>query len=222
MPAFPTTRLSALLPLILPYVQHCPEPYALFQARLAAIEFCEKTRCWRHVVTLPMTAHTTMIFAPMSATIHEFEDVTYDGEPLTPVQYTEADPDALTGIAEGGNPRWITQVAPGEVSVFPFVPGTLRASVFLKPRHGQQFGTDLSDPLHDAFNVIPDFLFAQHATQLADGALARIMLTENEPFYNPEKAAMHERKFQSACANRSGAHVRGQQRAPVRTRPNWI
>lgn len=222
MPAYPTTRLSELLPLILPHAKHCPEPFALLQARLAAIEFCEKTRCWRHVLTREMTTNHSVVVAPMTATIFEFEDATFDGSPLTPIQYTEADPDDLLEIANDGEPKWISQIAPGEVAVFPFKAGTLRASVFLKPRHGQLFGTDPLDPLHDSFNVIPDFLFVQHAADLADGALARILFTPDEPFTDPQRAAVHHAAFKKACSNKSGAHVRGQQRAPVRTKPRWI
>ena len=222
MTALPTTRLSALLPLILPFAAHCPEPYALLQARLAAIEFCEKTRCWRHVVSKAMTANNSTLIAPITATIFEFEAVTFDGNPLDPIQYTEADPDALAEVAQTGEPKWITQVAPGEVAVFPFKAGTLRASVFLKPRHGQRFGVDADDPLHDAYNVIPEFLFAQYATSLADGALARILMTQGEPFFDPQRAAIHASAFRDACAIKSNSHVRGQQRGPVRTKARWI
>lgn len=222
MPALPTTRLSVLLPLILPMAKHCPEPYALLQARLACIDFCEATRCWRHVQSVTMTDNHTAIVAPTHSTIFEFEEVTWNGLPLDPVDYTEAEPDELAAIAGSGNPRWISQISPGEVGVFPFKPGTLRLSLFLKPRHGQLFGTDADDPLHDAYNVIPEFLFIQHATALADGALARILMTRDEPFFDPQKAAVHDAAFRSALVRKSSSHVRGQQRAPVRTKARWI
>ena len=222
MPAFPTTRLDDLMPLILPHAKDCPEPYAALQARLAAIEFCEKTRCWRHIITVPMTINHSLVVAPMNATIHEFEEATFNGQPLTPVQYTEADPTELAETAQSGLPKWITQIAPGEVSVMPFAPGTLRLSVFLKPRHGQMFGVDSDSPLFDAYNVIPEFLFAQHAASLADGALARILMTEGEPFFSPQRAALHGARFKEACDARFSANMRGQQRAPIRTNARWM
>jgi hypothetical protein len=222
MPALPTTRLSSLLPLVLPFAKHCPEPFALLQARLAAIEFCEKTRCWRHVATVEMVANHTAFVAPTHSTIFEFEDATFDGNPLAAIQYTEATPDELAEIAGSGRPKWLTQISPGEVAVYPFEPGTLRLSMFLKPRHGQLFSTDPDDPLHDAYNVIPDFLFQQHANALADGALARILMCEGEPFFNPQKAAVHDARFGEACGRRSSSHVRSQQRAPIRTKPRWL
>lgn len=222
MPALPTQRLDALLPLIIPYVTSCPEPYALFQLRQAAIEFCERTKCWRHIVTVGIAANHTATVAPDFSTIHEFEEAWLGEVKLTPTQFTDAQPDELSGQSIGDRARYITQIAPGEVAVYPFEAGTLKISCFLKPRQGQQFGTDAADPMFDAYNVIPAFLFDQHAIDLSNGALARIMLTPNEPFSDPARAAFHEAAFNSACASSFSSSIRGQQNAPVRVKPNWM
>lgn len=222
MPAMPTQRLDAVLPLILPYVKHCPEPYALFQLRQAAIEFCERTKCWRHIVTVDLTENHTAIVAPPYSTIHQFEEAWLGEVQLTPTQFTNAAPDDLSGRSGGNRAKFITQIAPGEVAVYPFEAGILKVSAFLKPRHGQQFGTDAADPMFDAFNVVPAFLFDQHAMDLASGALARIMVTTGEPFSDPNRAAFHDAAFKAACAGNFASSIKGQQNAPIRVKPNWM
>lgn len=222
MPALPSAKLSALLPLIMPFAKGCPEPMALMQARLAAIEFCEKTRCWRHVTSISLTTQHTAIVTPDHSAIFEFEEATWNGKTLTPVQYTDADPDELAEMAEDAEPNWITQISPGEIALYPFRAGTLRLSMILKPRHGNLYGTDAADPLHDAYNVVPQFMLDLHAAALADGALARILVTKGETFYDPNEAGRRQAMFREACSNKSGANIRGQQRAPVRAKARWL
>ena len=49
-------RLQTLFPLILPKAPGCPGVTAAQQARLAAIEFCERSRCWREITTVTVDA----------------------------------------------------------------------------------------------------------------------------------------------------------------------
>lgn len=222
MSALPTVRLSEFLHLVLPQAKHCPEPFALLQLRLAAIEFCERTRCWRYVVTKELTVNSSVLLSPITATIHEFEEATLNGLPLEPTQFSDIPADEITGEVALGQAKWITQSAPGEVSIYPFETGTLRVSCFLKPRHGQVFGTDSEDPMFDAYNVVPDFMLAQHATAIADGALRRILMTPDEPFTDPQRAVVHAAEFDGACRAHFSSNMRGQQRAPVRVKPRWM
>lgn len=217
-----TASVDELMPYILPKVPTVPLPYAQFQARLAAIEFCERTRCWRQVLTSNLTSSKGCMLAPLNATIHEFEEATLDGNLLTPTQFTDVEPDELTGGENKGPAKYITQISPGTVSVYPFEKGKLRVSCFLKPRHGQAVGLDQDNPLDDAYNVLPEFMVTQYAEKLADGALWRIMSTNNQPFTDLEMAAVHRQAFENACNTHFGSNLRGQQRAPVRVKPRWM
>lgn len=217
-----TTRLSSLLPLILPHVPSCPEPFALHQARMAAITFCEKTRCWRHIVTQDVTENHAKIITLDYATIYQFEEATLNGVPLIPTQFTDADPNELSGDNEGGSGRYISQISAGTVGIYPFEAGRLRVSCFLKPRHGQLFGTDTDDPLFDAYNMIPTFMFEQHALALAAGALANIMQTPNEEFTDMDRAQNELAKFIDACNSNFANNMTGQQRAPKRVKARFI
>lgn len=217
-----TVPISDLLPYILPKAATVPLPYAEFMARLAVIEFCERTRCWRQLLTVNLGSSKGCMIAPFDATIHEFEEATLNGNPLTPTQFTDVEPDELTGEANEGAAKYITQISPGTVSVYPFERGRLRVSCFLKPRHGQAVGLDDTAPLSDAYNVLPDFMVTQYATALADGALWRILSTKNQPFTDLEAAAMHKDHFEEACRTHFSSNMRGQQRAPVRVKPRWM
>lgn len=220
--ASPTTPLASFLPYVLPEATACPAPTAEFQLRMAAIEFCERTRCWRHLTSVVVSAENTTIAAPALTTIHEFEEATHDGRLLTPTQYTEVEAEALKGELREGQPQYITQTEPGKVTIYPYAAGTLRLSMFLKPQHGTLFGADPVNPLRDALNMVPPFMLEQHATALAHGALARILRLPGETWTDGERAMFHHSKFEAAVGACSTSNMRGQQRAPVRTKAQWI
>jgi hypothetical protein len=220
--ALPVVRTAVFLPIILPQAPGCPRFFAEQAARLAAIEYCERTRCWRHIVTISLATNPQAIVAPEYSAIHEIEEASFDGQPLTPTQWTDADPDELRDAPQIGKPKYLTQIDHNTVSIYPFAPGTLRASLFLKPRSGQLFGTDPTDPLHDAFNVVPEFLSIQKAEAIADGALARILATPGEQFTDLQRAGFHLERFERACNSAFASHMKTQHRAKIRTNPRWF
>lgn len=220
--ATPDTPLSAFLPYVLPHAMMVPEPVAEFNLRLAAIEFCEKTRCWRHAVSVAVSSNNQTLVAPDFTTIHEFEEATHDGRLLTPTQYTSLPPQVLSGELVEGLPVWISQTEPGLVTIFPYATGTLRMTVFLKPRHGTQFGADATNPLRDALNIVPAFMLSQHAEALAHGALKRILAVPGKPWSDPGRAMYHKTEFDMACGGSFASNMTGQQRAPIRTKPQFM
>ncbi|QCP84326.1 hypothetical protein EYE35_01130 [Cereibacter sphaeroides] len=215
-------ELSLFLGYVLPFAPGCPQHTAERALRSAAIEWCERTNGWRSISSFDLTENRQAIVTPEHAVIHKIEEATFDGEPLTPTLFTEAAPDELTGEAETGEPRYLTQVGPNEVSVYPFAPGLLRLSLFLKPREDSLFGTDPDDPLKDAYNVVPDFMLSQHAERLSFGALARLLAMPNQTFTNPQEAQRYRLMFDAACDGTSSASIKGQQRARLRIKPQWL
>lgn len=218
-----TTPLSAFLPRVLPYVPGCPEILAVSHLRDAAIEFCERTKCWRHISKTTLSANGRAMVAPFTATVHLIEEATWDGKPLEPVQFTDISPDELTGNTTQSPPAYITQIEPGKVQIYPFqAGGVLRVSAFLKPRADAIYNTDAANPFDDANAVVPDFLFMQDAESIAHGALARIMAVPEHRFSNDVKAVFYRQLFDQACDRRFSRHMRGQQRAPVRVKASWM
>lgn len=212
-------RTSAFLPLILPFCPECPDFLAEQHARFAAIEFCERSRAWRHLTTVTIqtgSAGTGVMVAPDTAAIHEIEFAEIDGRKLTPVQFSSID-NAAEGQAE-----YITQTAPGEVRVVPFEPGSLKISMFLKPLTGSQYGTDAASPMFDRFNVVPDFLVDMHGHTIAAGALAKLLSIPREPWTDEKKALQYEARFREKLDSAFRWNMRGQQRAPQRVKPRWF
>lgn len=215
--------LRQFLPLVLPVAPECPEPVATFNLRLSAIEFCERTRCWRHVTTQTLTQNDSVVVAPDYATIHLFEQARMGGLELTPIAYTDLTQSELT--AEGA-PRHVTQVGDNRVSVIPYQDGDLTLSLFLKPRFGQDFTNSGDTPvpglMQDYFDQVPDFLLHQHGETIAEGALARIFDQPAASYHNPARAQGHRARFNERAVHNFSQHLRGQQRSPVRTKTAWF
>lgn len=217
-----TVELSLFLGHVLPFAPGCPQHTAERALRAAAIEWCERTNGWRVIDSFDLTENRQAIVTPEYAVIHKIEEATFNGLPLTPTAFTEARPDELSGEVEAGDPLYLTQVGPNEVSVYPFAPGVLRLSMFLKPREDSLFGIDPEDSLKDAYNVVPAFMLSQHAERLSFGALARILAIPGQVFTNPQEAQRYRMMFDAACDGTSSASIKGQQRARLRTRPQWL
>lgn len=217
-----TVDLSDFLGYVLPFAPGCPQPTAERALRSAAIEWCERTNGWRSIATLELAANRQAIVTPFHAVLHKIEEATFNGAPLIPTLFTESAPEELTAVAETGEPRYLTQVGPNEVSVYPFAPGTLRLSMFLKPREDTLLGLDPDDPLKDAYNVVPAFMLSQHAERLSFGALARLLAIPGQVFSNQQEAQRYRLMFDAACDGTSSAAIKGQQRARLRVKPQWL
>ena len=218
----PTINLSAFLPLVRPYAPGAAIPTITQALRLAAIDFCARTRCWRRKITVDVTRQDYPVIAPGYAEIHEIEHATFDGGyPLRNVPYNEVDPQDFD---VEGVPTLITQVAPNEVALVPFMEGELTISVFLKPQQGV-FHASTSGPGGTAenwYDSVPEFLLSQHGEAIAAGALSRLLVMPDQPFMNPELAVAMDGRFQRAIDANFAANVTGQQRARPRTRASFF
>ncbi|MCG6112867.1 MAG: hypothetical protein MEQ74_11885 [Paracoccus sp.] len=209
--AVPLVSTAALLPQIAPFAPTCPAFVAEQQIRMAAIELAEVSRSWRHVTTISAVAEDETLVAPPFTAIHEIEFAEFDGQPLTPVQFSTFDHGGQ------GKPKHISQKSPGGVCLSPFMPGSLRISMFLKPRADNAMGGNPDKPFEDAHNVIPDFFVWLHGSTLAAGALARIFAIPDEPWTDEGRAAFYNNEFIRKRDSTFRANIRGQQRAKLRT-----
>lgn len=213
-------EMDELLPHILPYAIGVAEPTAIQHIRDAAVRFCERTRCWRHIDTFKTDGgHHEIVAVPSQAVLHEIEWAKFDNqhelEPRAPkAEYWEhehLEDDPLNPNQNERNhtyPRYITQVNPTCVIIEPHVVGDLTVSVYLKP-----------DQVAD---MLPDFLLSNFARNIADGALSTLLLLPNQPFTNPQLAMVFEQKFQQSLDKNFAFNLRGQQRARKRTRASYI
>lgn len=226
--SFPV-RLSEFLPYVLPNAPGAPEVVAEKYVRMAAIEFCERTRCWRKISTVTLDDRNTVgLVAPFYATIHAIEYASFSSDsvaktPLTPTQYSDLADRHRSDLNGEGTPQYITQVNPNSVTVMPLAAGELEVSLFLKPRMGQSFdqGTD-DDPIQDSFNLAPDFLLTQWGEAIACGALSKLLMQPQTRWHNPEQAVYYLSKFERACDHHFSSNIIGQQRAPRRSRFRFV
>lgn len=213
-------RTTALLPMFMSNVPTCPDFVAERAVRQAAIIFCETSRAWRHVSRHTLVGGAHVLVAPPNTAIHEIEFADWNGQKLTPMQFTNLD------STREGQPEYITQVSPGEVALYPALtvglPDQLELSVFLKPLATSAYGMLMDDPLHDINDVIPDFLVSIHGTILARGALGLIFAIPNQPWSDPAAASYYTGLFERDCANSFRENLRGQQRARSRTISRWM
>ena len=207
------THASAFLPMILPHVQECPTFVAERHVRDAAIEWCRRTRMWRHEIDQAVTENPITLTLPEHSTMFEIERLALGGHELTPVARPDLPIDAS---GEAGNPRWLTQTAPGTIEVYPVAEAQLSGFVYLTPSKGMVFSG-----IQNAADVVPDWLFDVHGDAIAAGAVSRIMFLPRQPYSDPSMGAYHKARFDQAAREHADATIRGQQRAPKRTTPGW-
>lgn len=218
-----TRPLRDMLPLVLPHVPGCPYMEVIKNLRLAAIEWCERTRCWRSITTVAITGQGQAVVAPHYATIHEIETAHMAGQRLTPTQFSHIDQQDRGEDNVSGPPRYITQVSPNEITLVPFSTGDLELSLFLKPRSGDEVGSNGQGGwLQDDQNVIPQHIFVQDAEAISWGALSRLMAQPKKEWTNPNMAVYYENKFGARADSKFSSNVEGQQKARPRSRPQWI
>jgi hypothetical protein len=224
-----TVPLSSFLPYVLPHTPGAPDFVAEKYVRLAAIEFCERTRCWRKVSEIALTTENTVaLVAPDYAAIHEIEYANFEAESvqkqaLAPTQFSDMSDAHRPDLHVEGPPQYVSQVNPNSVTVYPFMAGTLEVSLFLKPRMGQEFipGTT-SHPMIDAYNVAPDFLLTQWGMVIASGALSKMLMEPGKSWSNPALGGFHLQRFNEGCDSHFSSNMRGQQRAPRRSRFSFM
>lgn len=216
------SALTVFLPKVLQYAPGCAEPAAFDAIRSAAIEFCERTNLWRTTLTCEAAANPVAIVPydatpdadkltlPADAVLHSIALVLFEGRELRPATTDDLDEhyhDWRTAT-DTGAPQYVTQLVQDELRLYPFAAGEIRATVRLKPTQ-------------DA-DTLPDFLADRYRDTIQAGALAKILLLPGQPFTNPDLAVFFAAKFQTDLDRLFNAEARGQQRAPVRTRPQYF
>lgn len=224
--------ISSFFPLVKPYAPACPDPVAEQMIRLAAIEFCERTRCWRHIVQRRISGFDDgcrggpIRILPPYATIFEFEFAYFNGSKLDALQFSEVDVAAPGQENEFiGFPAHITQTEPNTVMIIPApdASGTLNMSIFLKPVGSDEWsGSSYDQEEDDDLNVLPDFLLIQQGEAITHGALSRILALPKQSYSNPEQAEFYRLSFKDKCDTRFQSNLRGQQRAQPRSKAIWF
>lgn len=207
---------SDFLPFVTPFAPSAPDPLATHYIRQAAIDFCQRTRFWRYVDEFDVAGDTTEIIAvPGQSSLFEIEKAWFQPTSesrwveLTKKPYAEIDQSLLDQEANTYTlPNIISQIDYNSVTLVPRASGKLRISMFLTPSY-------------DAKSC-PDNLFNNFASTIADGALSDILMIPEQPYTNPNLAALKGGIFNAECDRNFALNIRGQQRAPARAKSSFM
>lgn len=208
--------ISEFYPYVLPFAPSCPDPVADQYIVQAAIEFCKKTRCWRHQYETDLSGEDDeIICVPSKASLFEIERAWFrlpQGNrwyKLDVQPYNEVDQNIYeTSPTDNTTSRIISQKSFDAVSILPLSPGFVRINTFLVPVYKA--------------DMLPKFLFQKFASEIADGALSKILIIPDQPYTNAELAMMKMKTFTNALNNHFNFNVRGQQRAASRVKSSFL
>lgn len=206
-------ELEAFLPNIAHIVPGCAEPTILKAVREACIEFCERTKLWRSFDEFQVsTEDCEVVCVPSGASLLEFEHVSFDGFPLDPASISMLDADHPYWRTQDDEqttyPRFYTQTELDTITVVPRATGTLKVSTILVPSED----TDM----------VPGWLLDKYRRAIAAGALKDLLIIPGQPFFNADLSGFYTARFNTALDNYGSMNVRGQQRAPLRVRSQYL
>lgn len=194
-----------------PKAPGCPAP-AAYQAILQACDdLCVRTKTWRYSDDIIISGTDEIdFFPPSGAVLIDFESVLFGDTPLEAKTIKWMD-QCMRGWRRGtieGVPRFYTQLDMNTLRIAPIDNGTLTVNCWLKPAM-------------DA-DQVPDFLFEQWHEVIAWGALGRILSTPNQPFTDVQMGAAYLAAFMQKLDGIAFKGTTGQQRAPLRTRSQFM
>ena len=179
------TLIETWFPYVLPSVPGCSDLLAIQAIRSAAIKFCTKSDLIQRVITADCTSGVEdyVITPPTDMTLQRVLSVSWSGNVLIP-----ASPDlivqdvVLRGIAVGtgtpatGNPTWFFQKTPTDpgFSLYPIPNATLTLGLTVK----------VSFTPSNAATTLDDNLYVNWVEDIANGAIALLMLMPGQQFTN--------------------------------------
>lgn len=207
--------MEDFFPEVLRYAPAAPDPLIENALREAASTFCERTRCWRDVHSVDVVGdESEIVCVPADSVMLEIEEAWFDDKRLKRMAFTDFDaldwPEKMHGEepSQEGQPYAISQSAPNSVVLIPRGAGRLKLSLFLKPAPRAR--------------TLPNILFDQFLTVIADGATARLLTLPEEPFANLQLASVLGGNFEGACNTNFRFNKRGQQRSYARARSSYF
>ena len=196
------------MPMLLASAPGCPYPTAISALRQAAIQFCETTRLWKCEDEFDVDGESCgHICVQSGAELYEIESVYFNGGKLDAASTTYLDrvqPRWREDRQGTGAPSYFTQTEPDTIAVVPSGTGRVKVIAYLRPAE-------------DA-DELPDVLSLKHRRSIVSGALAEVLLIPGQSFFSPDLAAVHSARFQTALNRNFNLNIRGQQRAPTRSR----
>lgn len=206
------SSLDKFLPSVRPFAPGVPDQNAYQNIRLAAIEFCERTRLWKWEDEYNVTADDcSAIATPGGSVLHDIEIIMFDGKELEPIAPRDLDrmsPGWRSSTAPTGQPQYVTQIEQNAIRIVPSQAGAVYLCLRLKP---SQDARDL-----------PDFLAGEYRECIGWGALGRLLMIPGQSYTNPDMAGFYTSRFNTKVDSLITKGTKGQQNAPKRTRGSFF
>ena len=194
--------------LVGPMMLDCPIPIASQGILWAAIEFCERTRCWsnQQTRTVKAGAQHVALSPDDDGLIMDVDAVTWEGKNLAPITRQEADQIAVsepTGIPKAyyrPNPETLSLAPAAEAQ------GTLSVTMYLAPIR--------------TATTLPRFLYDLYWDAIEPGALWRLMKVPNRPWSDPNQAIFHKQEFERLVGSYSARAGKDGTTQPLRVKTN--
>lgn len=204
--------IDDLVPRALIYCRKAPEPVIARFLLEAARDYCEIMPVWRAVDTIEIFDPSLEILSTIpDAEIVAIEHALLGERVLEPIALADLDDRHPTWMADQdlGTARYITQLAPATLQVYPRETGMLTVRLHLKPSLVAE--------------TLPDALVSAALDTVVRGAVGKMMALPDTEYTNPALAAAHLAFFASKTT--FGAKLRhreGQQGARLRTKARYF
>lgn len=207
-----TADTDRLLPDVLMHAPAAPEPMALRMICDAAREFCRRTRLWRDRDEFTLSSGDyERVCGCENADVIEIEWAELAGitlEPVTGEWLDEECPGWTEDTEIQQQAKWVTQLYPNTIRCVPRSAGLLKLRLVLEPSR--------------AAPTLPSFLVDQHGALIGKGAAAMLLGLSGQPFSNPSKGLELRADFEAGLNRAHITASKGQQRAPLRTRGQYM
>lgn len=190
-----TVSFKEFLPEVTQFVQDVPDLVALRAIRNAAIQFCEKTRCWQMDLAPADVTAGVGAYKPAVPPSTIFVDIVegWHGDALLIPKTVEE----LSNIYRAvdwrqlqGQPYYTTRMVTDTINLVPIPlfsnPGYLKLRVALAPtRNADTCGEELLE---------------RYVEFIGFGARARLYDTPGQPYYDPKSAQIYLKRFNDGCS----------------------
>ena len=202
-----TTDLEDAVPAVAPYVNGAPFATILYHLREAAIEFCTRTLVWRVDLDPILTVVDQGTYAlklPDESRVVKLLRYQLGEHPYGNIVTPDKGQDLLD-YNSGYDAIWTTDKLNVSVCPVPKAAGqSMAITVALRPS---------ADAL-----TIPEFLFEDYATCIAEGAVSRIAAIPRQSFTDLQQAAVYGAKFKDEMDRVAAAAGKGFGRSRNRSR----
>jgi len=204
-------QYSDLIDEVLPQLAADPSDPVTEQAiKRAVIEFCRESWVWQYFPD-PQTVRSGLaeydLEPPNGTDIVTMVDVTYNGVPLTPKSVAWLNKEIPGWRTTGAAVKHYTQIDTDQVILAPRPAETITNGLVM---------TVALQPSQSATGF-PAWIANQYIYQIADGAIAKLMLMPNKPWTDLASGQDHRSRFEAAFNDARESANSALGRAPQRT-----